>query len=106
MFDKDKLLREKEVLDDLKKELESFNPDHIYEHIKVERRRQDEKWGKQRYNALYWLGILMEEVGELAKAIIEDQPYSQARKELVQVAAVAVATIEQIDEETGEEEQE
>lgn len=57
-----------------------------------ERTRQDEKWGEQNHDDLYWLGILMEEVGELAQGIIEGSP--NYRKELVQIAAVAVAWAE------------
>ena len=77
--------------------------DGIYDDIKEERRRQDIKWGIQEHNALYWLGILTElgipteGLGELAKALIEYKPSGEARRELVQIAAVAVAVIEQID---------
>ena len=76
--------------------------DGIYDDIKEERRRQYVKWGIQEHNALYWLGILTEELGELAKALIEYKPSGEARRELVQIAAVAVAVIEQIDREGKE----
>lgn len=62
--------------------------------IMDERFRQDEKWGEQNHGDLYWLGILTEEVGELAKDIIE---YKPAQKELVQVAAVAVSWLEALE---------
>ena len=61
--------------------------------IMEERARQDRKWGEQNHPNLYWLGILVEEVGESAKAIIEDDS-ENIEKELVQVAAVAVAWLE------------
>jgi len=64
--------------------------------IAAERARQDEKWGQQDHIDLYWLGILMEEAGELAKAIIEGRSDS-ARAELVQASAVCVAWLEAMD---------
>lgn len=66
--------------------------------IVAERRRQDEKWGPQDHDPHYWLAILAEELGEAAKATIADTVNrEQYRKELVQVAAVAVAAIENLD---------
>lgn len=66
--------------------------------IMEERRRQDKKWGEQNHSDLYWLGILTEELGELAKAIIENKPtnfdYGEVNRELTQVAAVALAWME------------
>jgi NTP pyrophosphatase (non-canonical NTP hydrolase) len=61
------------------------------QYIREERRRQDEKWGVQNHDNLYWLGILVEEVGELSKAIIEGK---MTHRELTQVAAVALAWME------------
>ncbi len=64
---------------------------------KVERERdaQDAKWGDQvNHSDLYWLGILVEEVGELAKGIIETYPDGMITKELTQLAAVAVGWLE------------
>jgi hypothetical protein len=66
-----------------------------YKAIEAERERQDKKWGPQNHDDLYWLGILMEEVGEVAQHVIEDRdPYNN--QELVEVAAVAVAWLEAI----------
>jgi hypothetical protein len=68
--------------------------------IMEERARQDEKWGEQNHNDTYWLGIIMEELGECARYCIERQhPTNRARKrtELVQVAAVALAWLECLD---------
>ncbi len=66
-----------------------------------ERDRQDEEWGPQDHTLYKWNAILMEEVGELATACLEyqDKPCKQTdegwRKEAIQVAAVALAMLEQ-----------
>ncbi len=70
-----------------------------------ERKRQNEKWGEQNHEPIWWLGILMEEIGELAQAIIEIKFISfgsrgipeNIRMEAVHVAAVAVAFVESLD---------
>ena len=70
--------------------------------IVQERFEQDEKWGVQDHLPAYWMTILMEEVGEASKNVLEAYPHkhpilkkSEAlkmwRKEMIQVAAVAVA---------------
>lgn len=74
----------------------------IYDLIANERSRQDAKWGEQNHPDLYWLGILTEEVGELAKAIIEED-HEHAVEELVQVTAVGVAWLESIERRDGSE---
>ena len=70
--------------------------------VLMERGRQDEKWGADRTLDLgLWLTILGEEYGEVCKAVLEkagaDGGLHNAREELVHVAAVAVAAIEDID---------
>lgn len=73
--------------------------------IDEERDRQDAKWGVQNHTPEWWLAILMEEVGELAQAILETHfdngtdlgGTANIRKEAVQCAAVAMAMIECID---------
>ena len=62
--------------------------------ISQERQHQITKWGIQNHPLIYWRGILMEEVGEAAKDIIEDNSAEAITKEMVQVAAVAVACID------------
>jgi hypothetical protein len=62
--------------------------------VRFERQRQDSKWGEQNHDDLYWLGILTEEVGETAKAIIEDRIPSVVKEELVHVTAVGLAWLE------------
>ena len=75
--------------------------------VKKERERQTQLWGKQSYkNPLYWLGILTEEVGEFAQAANETVLDNAKKKhlggadnmvkELIQIAAVAVAAAEDI----------
>lgn len=76
--------------------------------VKAERERQEAKWGEQNHAAEWWLAILMEEVGELAQAILEThfdngpeaahlRGMDKIRKEAVQCAAVSEALIECID---------
>jgi len=72
--------------------------------VKDERGRQDAKWGSQRdLPDRTWLAILVEEVGEVAKAMLEHDDEG-LKKEIVQVAAVAVAMIEAIDARNGKHE--
>jgi len=91
--------------------------DSVFENIAAERQRQEDKWGgRENPNSILprpnsaaaqhaKLSVLVEEVGEVANAILET-PLSGAghralfdaqlhlREELVQVAAVAVAWLE------------
>ena len=70
----------------------------IFDEIRAERDRQDKKWGPQTHDAWYWVCILAEELGEAAKATIADTvDAANHRKELIQVAAVAVAAIQDFD---------
>lgn len=69
-----------------------------------ERERQDQKWGDQSANAnVLWSTVLTEEVGEVAEAVLKldfedhEGTHDDLRKELVEVAAVAVAWIEALD---------
>lgn len=66
----------------------------ILQLVREERERQDLTWGPvgDRVNDK-WSDILMEEVGEVSRAILELDRDNQ-RVELVQVAAVAVAWLE------------
>jgi NTP pyrophosphatase (non-canonical NTP hydrolase) len=47
-----------------------------------------------------WLTILQEEVGEVARAALEGRPLDY-HKEMVQVAAVAVAALESLERNPG-----
>lgn len=68
----------------------------VLDDVLFERRKQVSKWGQQDHDEDRWMVILMEEVGEVARAIFDDDP-ANYREELVQVAAVAVAAIEAFD---------
>lgn len=78
----------------------------IISNIMQERKLQDEKWGVQNHKPIEWSAILMEEVGEMAKEAHEYHfrgryykdtgQLERYRKELVQVAAVAVAMLESL----------
>ncbi len=70
----------------------------IFDEIQEERNSQDAKFGKQPRSlkpSLY-LAVLMEELGEVARAVIEGDSQNY-RHELIQLAAVAVAAIEDYD---------
>ncbi|GAG34203.1 unnamed protein product [marine sediment metagenome] len=71
----------------------------ILEEVAAERSSQDAKWGEQRMHpASLWHLILSEEVGEAADDImVVERQGAKLRQELVQVAAVAVASIESHD---------
>jgi len=77
----------------------------VYDEIRQERERQVNKWGVQNHKPIEYLSILMEEVGEVAREALENHftdfypPHTldNYRKELIQVAAVAVAMIESLD---------
>ena len=79
--------------------------DRVISDVCCELKRQREKWGEQNHAPEWWLAILGEEVGEANKAALEahfNSYYPQAkhgdyRKELVQVAAVAISMIECFD---------
>lgn len=70
----------------------------IIQEIRDERQRQDIKWGLAKDRNLSpetWLRVLVEEVGEVAAAI-NDKDWSNYPVELVQVAAVVVAALEDL----------
>jgi len=104
--------------------------DSIFEEIRAERRRQDEKWGEQNYPML---GYLLDDsalsspsipalkstleiarrrwetgkagwfdilIEEACEAFLETEPEKQ-RDEMIQVAAVAVNIIEYLDRRIG-----
>jgi len=65
----------------------------VLKRVENERLRQDNRWGEQNHDPHLWLSILGEEVGEANKAALEGDGVEYCR-ELIQVAAVAVATVE------------
>ncbi len=72
--------------------------DHSIRLIRYEHLRQIRKWHIQKHHPFVWLSILMEEVGELAKAINEcefnDCRISKVQDEAVQVATLAIKILE------------
>lgn len=63
--------------------------------VSTERIAQNKKWGHQNHPFEKWMTILMEEVGELAEAVLDnnsDNIYAEA----TQTAAVAVEIMEQV----------
>lgn len=76
----------------------------ILEEIYKERIRQHGLWGTQKHPIAVWQSILLEEIGEVARAINErmlengdDKTLENLREEIIQVAAVAVAMVESLD---------
>lgn len=65
-----------------------------------ERVRQTEKWGKQHLSLTGWLLVLQEEMGEVARAMLDDDPEAarHQREEAVQVTAVVVQMCEWLSE--------
>lgn len=72
--------------------------------VRAERARQNNKWGVQNHDPYHWLAIWMEEIGETAKAILENE-FSNGvghngdhiAVELIQSIAVGVAMLECFD---------
>ncbi len=67
-----------------------------------ERDQQDAKWGRRDHHPLKWLSIMSEEIDGAARGIIECthesvDKWANYRNELLQVAAVAIAAIENHD---------
>ena len=74
--------------------------------IKAESFSQDRKWGEQNHTPGIWLSILVEEVGELAQAILADRfdsgrdeklhdsHHDSMETEAIQIAAVAGQFVE------------
>lgn len=76
------------------------------QNVAFERFRQDIKWGNQRHLPPdRWNTILVEEVGEVSKAINERE-WENLAVELIQVAAVCVAWAEDIAKTAAEKEME
>ena len=67
----------------------------IFIDINTERQHQLAKWGIQSHTKAEWVLILMEEVGEVCQAVLEGDDWTP---ELIQVAAVAVAILEEYEE--------
>ncbi len=64
----------------------------IEKDVYVEDRAQFLKWGHQKHDVFVWNNILMEEVGELSKAIAENRFREGSWKD-IQAEAIQVATV-------------
>lgn len=72
----------------------------VLDDVAAERHRQLQLWGEQTHTPLLWYAILGEEYGEVGKELADGQTKLDKgayRKELIQVAAVAVAAVESLD---------
>lgn len=67
----------------------------IFDRIKKECAVQAVKFGEQGHHPLYWYAILGEEVGEVGKALVENDLESY-EAELIQVAATCVSMIQSL----------
>ena len=80
----------------------------IYKELVEERIKQHLQWGEQNHGPLFWNAILQEEVGEVARAVVDNHNEGLSlevyRNELVQVAAVAISAIESYDRNEGSKE--
>ena len=65
----------------------------LFQLVEIERAAQDKVWGEQYHPPTFWLAILMEEIGEAAKAILQRQP-ARMTVELIQAMAVIIAWLE------------
>lgn len=75
--------------------------EEIFEQIRLERERQDRKWGTPQPNTLpEWAAILGEEYGEACQEILRVHfggvDHSNLETEVIQVAAVCVALLENL----------
>lgn len=68
----------------------------IFQQIDEHRKFQDAKYGEEnKANTPYrWLTIAGEELGEVAKAILDGEPKENLKRELIQLAAVCVQWLE------------
>ena len=73
----------------------------IYDEIAAERKKQDEKWGGPNHDDTHdsydWIAYVTKHMG---KAVLWPFDQSIYRKQMVCVAALAVAAIESIDRKT------
>jgi hypothetical protein len=82
----------------------------VYSDVRSERRRAHEKHGPAGVSCQQllwddprWLAVLTEEVGEVARAVLDYEPREKMRAELVQVAAMACAWADALRRSMGEE---
>ena len=86
-------LSKEHCLNLLESELEQIR---LISEVMTTRQHQHEIWGEQNHKPSEWQSILIEEVGEQAKAI-NDADWDNYRVELLQVAALCLQMIECFD---------
>lgn len=80
-------------MDEIKKQLRK----NIYQLIDEERQRQIVKWGDDRcLDPFVWVAVLAEEIGEASEAVLKAESQKDLEDEIVQIAAVAVAWLEDL----------
>jgi len=67
---------------------------NVYRLIDEERQRQIGKWGDGGLDPFVWIAVLSEELGEASEAILKQKSQEDLEGEIVQIAAVAVAWLE------------
>ena len=67
--------------------------EQAFQLIREERKRQTEKYGYAYHHPDTWIRIVVEELGEIAQ-LIDDDDYPSMINEVTQVAAVATAWLE------------
>lgn len=93
----------RDVMPSMKDIINIQRMDAILSEVAGERGRQDRLWGEQNHDIVTWMTILGEEFGEACKAAMEyhygvtDGRSKEYRKELLEVAAVAIAAVESFD---------
>ena len=68
----------------------------VFDLIETERYRQFAKWGDQRHHNERWLTILVEEIGEVSETMLNHNEEIEILEEVVHVAAVAAAWLEDL----------
>ena len=69
-----------------------INRETLFDEIYAENTRQLKKWGVQTHSLFEWCNYLTEELGELAKAIAENE-YRKGMKEDIYNEAIQVSTL-------------
>lgn len=115
---KSKLSQMVEDLDNVRNDDKSFSIgegiqiNDLLKEVFEERKRQFAKFGYQNCTPLEWFAILSEEVGEVAKEVVDfhmaglnltPEGSKDYRKELLQVAAVALQAIQVLDDQVERE---
>jgi hypothetical protein len=75
-----------------------MNDDRILAEIREECARQLAQWKGEDHSPVVWLGLITEQVGQAASAILSNHPRSEAetQRQLVHIAALCVSAIEDL----------